>query len=211
MAAAGGALAGGPHDVGGLPAAEIAGEAVEEATLVANSRRAFQQWEQEVVAMVRLVRDQSWTDGQPILSHWDPIRRAIESLPKPVYDATAYFEKWALGFCQHLMARGVITQRELGEKLGMGMADQPGGLPGGGDATRGAVCHFSPGDAVVVRSEDLSTAWQKPHLRTPGYIFGKAGTVERLCGTFDNPELLSIGLAAAPQPLYRAPRPGIFS
>ena len=62
-----------------------------------------------------------------------------------------------------------------------------------------------------VRSEDLSTAWQKPHLRTPGYIFGKAGTVERLCGTFDNPELLSIGLAAAPQPLYRAPRPGIFS
>lgn len=35
------------------------------------------------------------------------------------------------------------------------------------------------------------------------YIFGKAGTVERLCGTYDNPELLAIGLQGPAQPLYR--------
>ena len=95
------------------------------------------------------------------------------------------------------MQRGVLTHADLGAKLG---------LAEGGEAeaaAAGAAPHFKPGDAVVVRQEDLATAWAKPHLRTPGYIFGKAGTVERICGSFDNPELLTIGLAGPSQPLYR--------
>ena len=91
------------------------------------------------------------------------------------------------------MQRGVLTHADLGKKLG---------LAEGGEAeaaAAGAAPHFQPGDAVVVRQEDLATAWAKPHLRTPGYIFGKAGTVERICGSFDNPELLTIGLAGPSQ------------
>ena len=89
-----------------------------------------------------------------------------------------------------------MSAAEIGEKLGMAE-----GSGGGGSAAAAA---FSPGDAVVVRTEDLATAWQKPHLRTPGYIFGKAGTVERLCGAFENPELLAIGLGSgSSEALYR--------
>ena len=112
-----------------------------------------------------------------------------------VDDSTAYFEKWALGFTLVLMQRGVLTHADLGEKLGI--------AHGGEGEMDGTTPRFKPGDAVIVRQEDLATAWTKPHLRTPGYIFGKAGTVERVCGSFDNPELLTIGLAGPSQPLYR--------
>jgi hypothetical protein len=189
---AGGPLASGPHDVGGVPRAELGPDP--EAYFVANTARRFQQWEREVVAMIRLIRDQIWSDGEPVLYSWDPIRRAIEGLPKPVYDATAYFEKWALGFAMVLIDRGVMNSAELGEKLGMGESAADGSV---------ADTSFAPGDAVVVRSEDLATAWQKPHLRTPGYIFGKAGVVERICGSFENPELLAIGLRGKSEQLYR--------
>jgi nitrile hydratase len=47
-------------------------------------------------------------------------------------------------------------------------------------------------------------AYPPGHIRTPFYIRGHAGTVERICGAFPNPEELAQmrdGLPA--QPLYR--------
>jgi nitrile hydratase subunit beta len=42
------------------------------------------------------------------------------------------------------------------------------------------------------------------HIRTPYYIRGKAGTVERICGEFRNPEELAYGRTGEPkQVLYR--------
>lgn len=58
---------------------------------------------------------------------------------------------------------------------------------------------FGPGDRVAVRR-----ASAPGHIRTPWYIRGQVGVVERLCGAFPNPEELSYfrdGLPA--QPLYR--------
>jgi nitrile hydratase len=58
---------------------------------------------------------------------------------------------------------------------------------------------FQTGDKVKVRA-----AAPLGHIRTPFYIRGCAGTVERLCGSFPNPEELAQmrdGLPA--QPLYR--------
>ncbi len=58
---------------------------------------------------------------------------------------------------------------------------------------------FAPGDRVRVRN-----AAPLGHIRTPFYIRGHAGVVERLCGSFPNPEELAQmrdGLPA--QPLYR--------
>ena len=58
---------------------------------------------------------------------------------------------------------------------------------------------FKPGDAVTVRR-----AYPPGHLRTPYYIRGKAGIVERICGSFANPEELAFGRDGLPaQPLYR--------
>jgi nitrile hydratase len=42
------------------------------------------------------------------------------------------------------------------------------------------------------------------HLRTPWYIRGHVGTIERLCGAFPNPEELAFFRPGLPaQPLYR--------
>ena len=58
---------------------------------------------------------------------------------------------------------------------------------------------FSLGERVRVRK-----AYPLGHIRTPFYIRGHAGIIERLCGSFPNPEELAQmrdGLPA--QPLYR--------
>ncbi len=42
------------------------------------------------------------------------------------------------------------------------------------------------------------------HVRTPRYLQGKAGVIERICGAFANPEELAYGRDGLPkQTLYR--------
>lgn len=41
------------------------------------------------------------------------------------------------------------------------------------------------------------------HVRVPRYARGKTGTIERICGTFDNPERLAYGKAGDSRTLYR--------
>jgi nitrile hydratase subunit beta len=57
---------------------------------------------------------------------------------------------------------------------------------------------FKPGDRVRVRAED-----RPGHIRTPWYIRGKAGWIERIHGEFRNPESLAFGGDGLPRrPLY---------
>lgn len=58
---------------------------------------------------------------------------------------------------------------------------------------------FRPGDPVRVRRAD-----PPGHLRTPWYIRGRSGVIERLCGAYANPEELAFNRPGYPrQPLYR--------
>lgn len=58
---------------------------------------------------------------------------------------------------------------------------------------------FKPGDRVRVRA-----AYPLGHIRTPYYIRGHTGVIERLCGVFGNPEELAQQRSGEPkQPLYR--------
>ena len=58
---------------------------------------------------------------------------------------------------------------------------------------------FCPGDCVAVR-----LAHPPGHARTPFYIRGKIGFVERICGEFANPEELAYGRDGLPKlTLYR--------
>lgn len=58
---------------------------------------------------------------------------------------------------------------------------------------------FQVGDRVRV-----DTRYPKGHIRTPFYIRGKTGTVERICGAFRDPEALAYGKDGLPKrPLYR--------
>ena len=41
------------------------------------------------------------------------------------------------------------------------------------------------------------------HIRTPAYLRGKTGWIERQLGPFSNPEQLAYGLKGEPKTLYR--------
>jgi nitrile hydratase len=61
------------------------------------------------------------------------------------------------------------------------------------------VPQFRAGDSVKVRA-----AYPIGHVRTPFYVRGKRGVIERQCGAFANPEELAYGRPGLPpQPLYR--------
>ena len=58
---------------------------------------------------------------------------------------------------------------------------------------------FATGDRVRVRR-----AYPPGHLRTPWYIRGLAGVIERVLGPFPNPEERAYGRSGEPKPiLYR--------
>jgi hypothetical protein len=58
---------------------------------------------------------------------------------------------------------------------------------------------FRPGDSVTVRA-----LYPIGHVRTPWYVRGKRGVIERLCGNYGNPEELAYARPGLPkQPLYR--------
>ena len=59
--------------------------------------------------------------------------------------------------------------------------------------------NFEPGDSVKVRQTH-----PPGHRRTPYYIRGKVGEIERVCGDFPNPEELAYGFDGLPKKtLYR--------
>ncbi len=59
--------------------------------------------------------------------------------------------------------------------------------------------NFEPGDSVKVRQTH-----PPGHRRTPYYIRGKVGEIERVCGDFPNPEELPYGFDGLPKKtLYR--------
>ena len=57
---------------------------------------------------------------------------------------------------------------------------------------------FAPGTRVRVR-----TMAPPGHVRTPGYLRGRTGAVERVLGPFPNPEQLAYGHPGERLPLYR--------
>lgn len=58
---------------------------------------------------------------------------------------------------------------------------------------------FSVGDRVKVKRR-----FPPGHRRTPSYIRGKVGEIERICGAFPNPEELAYGFDGEPKRvLYR--------
>ncbi len=58
---------------------------------------------------------------------------------------------------------------------------------------------YNVGDRVVVKR-----SFPPGHRRTPYYIRGKTGVIERICGAFPNPEELAYGFDGEPKKvLYR--------
>jgi nitrile hydratase len=70
---------------------------------------------------------------------------------------------------------------------------------------------YAAGEAVRVR-RDFPETRGPCHIRTPHYLRGREGVVERPLGAFPNPEDLAFGRPAAAVPLYhvRFDQPALF-
>jgi len=65
--------------------------------------------------------------------------------------------------------------------------------------TPAPIHRFKVGDRVMIKR-----AFPPGHRRTPHYIRGKVGVIERICGAFPNPEELAYGFDGDPaKVLYR--------
>jgi nitrile hydratase subunit beta len=62
---------------------------------------------------------------------------------------------------------------------------------------------FAPGAQVRVRLDWPEAGPQRVHIRTPHYLRGRIGVVERRFGTYPNPEDLAFARPASPKPLYQ--------
>ncbi|DBB01372.1 TPA: hypothetical protein ACH3X1_000040 [Trebouxia sp. C0004] len=165
----------GVHDVGGL--------LVDAAIDVASGHKKYQLWELQTHCLVTLLAKRGFLTV-------DELRRGVEGLPAPAIEAMSYYERWAASVAAMSMERGTIQQRDLDQYLGVSI-EEP--LP-----------RFGKGDLVRVRLENAAIRTRKPHLRTPGYIFGLVGVIERDCvGMADNPEGLAFRQELPRQPLYR--------
>ena len=122
----------------------------------------------------------------------DEARRTIEAFPAKAYSDWGYYEKFSAASSLLLREKGRIAPGELEECLY-------------GELVETAASSFESGEQVRVRAENSHrTTWRRPHLRTPGYLFGATGVVERFCGDFADPSLLAYGITCAPTlPLYR--------
>jgi hypothetical protein len=64
-----------------------------------------------------------------------------------------------------------------------------------------AAARFAPGQKVRVKPAHPERV-ARLHLRTPHYVRGRIGTIERALGTFGNPEDIAFQRPAQPRVLY---------
>jgi hypothetical protein len=63
---------------------------------------------------------------------------------------------------------------------------------------------YAAGDRVRVRADWPEAGPRRVHVRTPHYLRGRSGVVERVFGAYPNPEALAFGQPGLPaQPLYQ--------
>ncbi|CAF0857575.1 unnamed protein product [Didymodactylos carnosus] len=142
-------------------------------------------WEQQIDAVLALLCSKN-------IMNTAILRKGIESIDKAVYNKLSYYERWAISITTHCLESGVLSQDDLNKKYGPPLHSTDEQL-------------FQVGDKVRVHHENYATRWVKPHLRTPGYLYGKTGIIERFCGFYGNPEYLAYESTDTihQQPLYR--------
>ncbi len=168
----------GPHDLGGV--IEAFGPVKdEELTITAH-------WQSRVDALATLLFAKK-------LVSVDEFRRFIESLPSDTYVGFHYYGKWATAILQLLLRKGLLAETDVHRILY-------------GEPSTSEVL-FKVGQRVKVKRFETKGLFRRPHIRTPGYLFGKTGTVEMVAGSFLPPEQVSwnrdLSRPVPVQPLYR--------
>jgi len=167
-------------------ASEVSAPAAKAGAPFGLAERKHAHWERQVHATLGLL-------AKAGLVSTDELRRAVEGL-EARDDASkwGYYGTWSLAIASILRDKGVLALKDLEAEVGK-EEEEEGDPP----------VLFAAGQEVHVRDEGFVTRWRRPHLRTPGYLFGQRGVVERVVGSFPNPERRSYNEEGPKQPLYR--------
>ncbi len=121
-----------------------------------------------------------------LAGHMKGHRHCIERMDPAWYLASPYYEHWLTGTATALVEEGVISQRELDDRLGSAFAvSRPIRASRLSDPGPSSDRHrYTVGDHVHVRNfHPLG------HTRAPRYVRGKRGIVARLDGVFSLPDV----------------------
>ena len=203
-----------PHDVGGFEGllSNATNGTIDEKNLEdspRNQEENVQFWERQCHALFAVLSSKKYIKT-------DELRRTIEALEPSQYVTWTYYEKWTAAMVSLLLESNTITYRDLRSALigtqNEGNDDIDEGTTrrvATAAATSSSLPLFEPGDVVRVRpyennytSRSTSNSnsnnktkkkieWKRPHIRTPGYIYGVKGTVVDVCGKFDDPSVLA--------------------
>jgi nitrile hydratase subunit beta len=124
----------------------------------------------------------------------DEMRHAIERMDPRYYLAAPYYERHLTAVATLLVEKDVITREELealaGGAFPLSSPIGPGRLPAPPQS-------FAVGEKVRVKNEFVPG-----HVRMPGYIRGKTGTVVGISPVYPFPDAAGHGMQAPMEPTY---------
>jgi hypothetical protein len=170
-----------PHDLGG--SSDFLGSIPVDDTDTRDDH--LQAWERECHALFAVLASKAFFNT-------DQLRRAVEALTPHQYASWSYYGTL-------LLDRGLISDDDLrGALFGKTIENRL--------SSQQEVSRFRPGDMVRVKSYQQGVEWRRPHIRTPGYIYGVKGRIVDVCGKFGDPSFLAFGIEPPKIWLYRVVR-----
>jgi nitrile hydratase len=159
-----------------------------------------ERWEGRVLAMARAM-------GHTRVWNIDMGRASLEALPPETYLHASYYERWALGLENRLLAHGLVKNEELaagharhhGKTLDAMTPSEANRATVRGNYERvpQAPARFRIGDRVRAANINPTT-----HTRLPRYVRGHAGIIEAVRGCHAFPDEEALGKGGHPRWLY---------
>jgi len=125
----------------------------------------------------------------------DEYRHAIERMEPRHYLTASYYERSLTGFATLLVEKGVLTREELERRANGTFPLSSPSASGRGNAPQRE--RFKPGERVRVKLDFVPG-----HIRLPGYVRGKVGTVVGESPAYPFPDAHAHGIHAEDEPTY---------
>ena len=125
----------------------------------------------------------------------DEYRHAIERMDPRHYLSASYYERSLTGAATLYVEKGIVTREELERRANGQFPLSGASAPGRGNVPTRR--RFNAGDVVRVRNDFVPG-----HVRMPGYIRGKTGTVVGESPVYPFPDAHAHGLEAEDEPTY---------
>jgi nitrile hydratase len=173
-----------PHDVGGN--LDYFHSVVDSTT--GKKEDDLQPWEQQCHALFATLATKGYVGT-------DQLRRSIEDLTLQQYADWGYYDKWTAAMVSLLMDKKIISHKELLDALFGEQYNDSSIVGTGTEGIFNSSCsRYQPGDIVQVKSYSSGIEYRRPHIRTPGYVYGVHGRIVDVCGQYSDPSLLAFGI-----------------